>query len=44
MAEAQQNSYNNPPGTPSSIGVQQRTDFYKRKALVEVQEELVFGA
>lgn len=30
-------------GTPSSIGVQQRTDFYKRKALVEVSEELYFG-
>jgi len=30
-------------GTPSSVGSQQRENFYKRKALIEVQEELYFG-
>ena len=37
-------TYNDPAGgNPSSVGKQQRTDFYKRKALVEVSEELYFG-
>lgn len=36
--------YNDPAGgTPSSVGAQQRDNFYKRKALVDVVEELYFG-
>lgn len=36
--------YNDPAGgSPSSVGKQQRIDFYKRKALIEVSEELYFG-
>jgi len=44
MAEATVKQYKDPAGgTPSSVGAQQRTDFYKRKALIEVAEELYFG-
>ena len=36
--------YNDPAnGSPSSVGAQQREDFYKRAALIEVAEELYFG-
>ena len=36
--------YNNPAGgTPSSVGTQLRTDFFKRRAMVEVAEEMFFG-
>jgi len=37
-------SYNDPlNGNSSSVGHQQRTDYYKRKALIETAEELYFG-
>lgn len=37
-------AYNDPAnGSPSSIGNQQRVDFYKRKALIDVAEEMYFG-
>lgn len=36
--------YNNPlGGTPSTIGSQFRTDFYKKKALIEAEKEMYFG-
>ena len=38
------NAYNDPAnGSPSTVGVQQRTNFYKRKALVEAAQEMFFG-
>jgi len=36
-------TYGAPPGTPSSAGPQIRTDYYKRKALVEASKEMYFG-
>ena len=35
--------YGNTAGTTSSIGSQFRTDFYKRRALVEASKEMYFG-
>ena len=35
--------YNNPTGgTPSTIGTQHRTDFYQKKALIEIRKEQYF--
>lgn len=34
--------YKAPPGTPSSVGSQIRTDYFKRKALTEVMEAMHF--
>jgi len=36
-------AYNAPPGSPSSVGSQIRTDFFYRKALVEAAKETYFG-
>ena len=38
-----QQRYNAPPGTPSSIGPQIRTDFYNKKALKEARKEQYFS-
>ena len=35
--------YNAPPSSPSSIGTQLRTDFFKKKALIEQVKETFFG-
>ena len=35
--------YNNPGTTESSIGSQIRTDFYQKKALIEVKKEQYFS-
>lgn len=38
-------TYNNPKGgTPSEIGSQIRTDYYQKKALIEIKKEQYFGA
>ena len=37
------NVYGNSAGTTSTVGSQIRTDFYKRKALVEAAKEMYFG-
>jgi N4-gp56 family major capsid protein len=36
-------AYNAPPGSPSTVGSQIRTDYYQRKALVEAAKEMYFG-
>lgn len=36
-------AYNAPPGSPSTVGSQIRTDYYYRKALVEAAKEMYFG-
>lgn len=37
-------SYNNPKGgTPSEVGTQIRTDYYQKKALIEIKKEQYFG-
>jgi N4-gp56 family major capsid protein len=38
-----QRSYNAPPGSPSSIGPQIRTDYYQKKALIEMRKTQFFG-
>lgn len=35
--------YNAPPGSPSSVGSQIRTDYFYRKALVDASKEMYFG-
>ncbi len=35
--------YKSPPGTPSTIGTQVRTDMYQRKALKEAAKEQYFS-
>jgi len=44
MAFENPHGYNDPAGgTPSDVGSQIRTDYYKRKALVEAAKEMYFG-
>jgi len=43
MALENPHAYNEPNGTPSTVGTQIRTDYYYRKALVEAAKEMYFG-
>jgi len=36
-------AYNNPPGTPSTVGPQITDHFYQKKALIEAAKEMYFG-
>jgi len=43
MAEADVAGYNDPGTTASNIGTQFRTDYYQKKALIELKKEQYFS-